>query len=95
MHSITIAYRRADVNDKKLKSATAYVKAAEEAYNVTREMFRLGRSALKDVVDARTSLQDAQSQLAEAEYQLVASFEELEYLTGGSGPRESYTESCE
>jgi outer membrane protein TolC len=95
MHNITIAFRKADVNDKKLKSAAAYVKAAEEAYNATQEMFRLGRSALKDVIDSRVSLQDAQAQLAEAEYQLVASFEELEFLTGGSEPRESYTESCE
>jgi outer membrane protein TolC len=95
MHNITIAFRKADVNDKKLKSATAYVKAAEEAYNVTQEMFRVGRSALKDVIDSRVTLQDAQAQLAEAEYQLVTSFEELEFLTGGSEPRESYTESCE
>ncbi|MDR2105023.1 MAG: TolC family protein [Deferribacteraceae bacterium] len=95
MHNITIAYRRADVNDKKLKSSTAYVKAADEAYKVTQEMFRLGRAPLKDVVDARISLQEAQSQLADAEYQLAASYEELEYLTGGNSPRESYTESCE
>jgi outer membrane protein TolC len=95
LHSITIAYRRADVNDKKLQSAQAYVKAAEEAYNATQEMFRLGRVALKDVIDTRITLQDAQSQFAEAEYQLAASHEELEYLIGGSEPRESYTENCE
>jgi outer membrane protein TolC len=95
MHNITIAFRRAEVNDKKLKSSNAYVKAAEEAYKVTQEMFKLGRAALKDVIDARISLQEAQSQLADAGYQLAASHEELEYLTGGSEPRESYMESCE
>jgi outer membrane protein TolC len=95
LHGITIAYRRADVNDKKLHSAQAYVKAAEEAYNATQEMFRLGRAALRDVIDSRITLQDAQAQFAEAEYQLAASHEELEYLIGGSEPRESYTESCE
>jgi outer membrane protein TolC len=95
LHSITISYRRADVNNKKLQSAQAYVKAAEEAYNATQEMFRLGRAALKDVIDTRITLQDAQSQFAEAEYQLAASHEELEYLIGGSEPRESYTENCE
>ncbi|MDR2400425.1 MAG: TolC family protein [Deferribacteraceae bacterium] len=95
IHSVSIAYRRAAVNDKKVQSSTAYVKAAEEAYNATQETFRLGRAAMKDVIDARISLQEAQSQLAEAEYQLASSYEELEYLTGGSEPRESYTENCE
>lgn len=84
VYNIRTAVRKLEANRKKLDSSQLYVRSAEESYSATQEMFRIGRATLKETIDARATLEDAQASLADARYNIVQSYEDLNFLTGGA-----------